>query len=116
MNSPSPIAGETGRTQAAPRSRYQRHHTTRPIAGIAAAAVIGGPDVEWGEVVKAVVVGVAGEQVDDEELTTYVKSRLASYKAPASYQWVDDLPRNHMGKVLKNELRDLYGQPAAAQT
>jgi acyl-CoA synthetase (AMP-forming)/AMP-acid ligase II len=83
--------------------------------GILEAAVIGVPDVEWGEIVKAILVAAPDDMVPSEEdLTTYVKSRLASYKAPALYQWVDDLPKNHLGKVLKNELRDMYGQPANA--
>ena len=45
---------------------------------------------------------------DHDELTDFVKSHLASYKAPARYEWVDELPRNHMGKVLKNDLRDQF--------
>jgi acyl-CoA synthetase (AMP-forming)/AMP-acid ligase II len=75
------------------------------------AAVIGVPDVEWGEVVKAVIVPAAGKAFDPEELTTYVKQRLASYKAPQYYAVVSELPRNPMGKVLKTELRKAHGQP-----
>ena len=80
---------------------------------ITEAAVIGAPDVDWGEIVQAFVVAVEGEEVSEEQLTEYVKSRIASYKAPASYVWLDSLPRNHLGKLLKNELRESQGQPAA---
>ena len=82
--------------------------------GVAEAAVIGVEDVEWGEVVKAIMVAAEGTPPSDEELTTYVKSRLASYKAPAYYQWVDELPRNHLGKILKTDLREVYGQPTGS--
>jgi acyl-CoA synthetase (AMP-forming)/AMP-acid ligase II len=82
---------------------------------VAEAAVIGVPDVEWGEVVMAVMVpDQGGERPSEEELTAYVKSRIASYKAPSLYQWVDELPRNHLGKILKNDLRKEYAQAAAA--
>ncbi len=78
---------------------------------IAEVAIIGVPDVEWGEVVKAVAVLRAGAAVPShEEMTAYAKQRLASYKAPESYEWVDELPRNHLGKVLKTELRKTYGK------
>lgn len=73
-------------------------------------AVIGVPDVEWGEVIKAIIVPEKGQKPDQAELTKYVKEKLASYKAPAYYAFVDELPRNPMGKVLKTELRKLYGK------
>ncbi len=75
------------------------------------AAVIGVPDVDWGEVVKAVLVLRPGEQATPDEIVQYAKGRLASYKAPSYVAFVHELPRNPMGKVLKTELRKLYGKP-----
>jgi acyl-CoA synthetase (AMP-forming)/AMP-acid ligase II len=75
------------------------------------AAVIGVPDVDWGEEVKAIVVLKAGQTATAEEITQYCKQHLASFKAPKYVAFVDELPRNYLGKVLKTELRKLYGAP-----
>ena len=75
------------------------------------AAVIGVPDLQWGEQVRAIVVRSYGS-VSEEELMEYCRQRLASFKKPESVVFVEELPRNPLGKVLKRELRDLYGSPA----
>ncbi len=75
------------------------------------AAVIGVPDEEWGEQPRAIVVLKKGEEATAEEIMEYCRSRLASYKRPRSVIFVDRLPRNPMGKVLKRELKEKYGQP-----
>jgi acyl-CoA synthetase (AMP-forming)/AMP-acid ligase II len=75
------------------------------------AAVIGVPDVEWGEVVKAVIVAKAGRTVTADAVNRYAKERLASFKAPQYIAIVPELPRNHLGKVLKTDLRKVYGTP-----
>jgi len=72
---------------------------------VAACAVIGCPDAEWGERVTAVVVLHKTESVVGEELIRFCRERLASYKSPKSVVFRDDLPRNAMGKVQKAELR-----------
>lgn len=68
-------------------------------------AVIGVPDEKWGELVKAIVVTKPGLQMTEEEVIDYCKERLASYKKPRIVAFVDELPKNPSGKVLKTELR-----------
>ena len=71
---------------------------------VAEAAVVGLPSEEWGEVVAAFVVA-AGTQLDAGALTAYARERLAPYKVPRVVHLVDALPRNALGKVIKQELR-----------
>jgi acyl-CoA synthetase (AMP-forming)/AMP-acid ligase II len=71
-------------------------------------AVIGVPDAEWGEAVKAVVELNAGLRVDADELIALCKEKLGSVKAPKTVEFVDSLPRSPVGKVLKKDLRARY--------
>jgi acyl-CoA synthetase (AMP-forming)/AMP-acid ligase II len=76
------------------------------------AAIIGIQDDDWGERVRALVVLRKGnEQPGEEELIEYCRTRLSSYKKPESVLFVEELPRNPMGKVLKRVLREQYGHP-----
>jgi long-chain acyl-CoA synthetase len=70
-------------------------------------AVIGVPDRDLGETLRALVVP-ADPAPEAEELSTWCRERLASYKCPKTYEFVDTLPRNAMGKVDKRALRRPY--------
>ena len=77
--------------------------------GVADVAVIGLPDPRWCERVAAVVVRRAGDPVTAEELVALARSHLAGFKTPRAVEFVDELPRNAAGKVLKQQLRDALG-------
>jgi acyl-CoA synthetase (AMP-forming)/AMP-acid ligase II len=74
-------------------------------ADVVDAAVIGHPDEHWSEVVHAYVVR-SRDSLGDAELRELCRARLASYKVPAEFRFVDDLPKNAAGKVLERVLRD----------
>lgn len=71
-------------------------------------AVIGIPDDKWGESVLAMVVLKPGESMTEEEVIRYCKENMAGYQTPKSVKFIDALPRNPSGKVLKRELREPY--------
>jgi acyl-CoA synthetase (AMP-forming)/AMP-acid ligase II len=75
-------------------------------------AVIGVPDEDWGEAVKAVVELNSGARLEPEELIKLCRSRLGSIRAPKSVDVIDSLPRSANGKVLKTEVRRPYWEKA----
>jgi long-chain acyl-CoA synthetase len=83
--------------------------------GVAEVAVVGQPDAEWGESVVAFVVSIGGAPPPTDQLDRLCLESLARYKRPKRYVFVDSLPRNNTGKVLKNDLRALAVDPARRQ-
>ncbi len=76
-------------------------------------AVVAVPDPDLGERIGAVVVPAAGGQLVPDQLRAWLKERLAPYKVPKEIQLVAELPRNAMGKVIKQDLRVLFGNARA---
>ncbi len=75
------------------------------------AAIIGIPDTEWGERVRAIVVIKGNIILSESEIIEYCRQRLASFKKPESVIFTRKLPRNSLGKVLKRVLRESYSHP-----
>ena len=71
-------------------------------------AVLGIPDEKWGEKVVAFVAAGKGAGLTEEELEQYCKKKLTKYKIPKSFYIVDQLPKTHVGKINKNELRKQF--------
>jgi long-chain acyl-CoA synthetase len=78
--------------------------------GVSEVAVIGVPDVRWGEATKAMIVARPGESVSEAEIVEHCRRHLASYKKPQSVEFLPApaLPMSAYGKVLKRELRDRF--------
>jgi malonyl-CoA/methylmalonyl-CoA synthetase len=78
------------------------------IPGVFESAVIGVPHKDFGEGVTAVVVRAKGAEVDEKAILAALEGRLAKFKLPKRVVFVDELPRNTMGKVQKNVLREQF--------
>jgi len=83
------------------------------MPGIAEVGVIGLPDEKWGESVVAVVVAAPGVRLTAEQVIAFTDGKLARYKMPRRVEFLDALPRNPQGKLLKRVLRERYRQAPA---
>ena len=91
-------------------SSYEVEQVIYQHPSVGEAAVIGVPDDKWGEAVKAII-GLKPEykgKVTEKEIIDFCKSRLAGFKKPKSVDFLDELPKNAIGKIAKQELKKHY--------
>ena len=79
----------------------------RKHPGVQDCAVVGIPDEEWGEIIAAALV-LRGEEMDRDRLTIWLKDYIPSYKLPRKYEFVEALPSNVLGKVVKTDVKELF--------
>jgi long-chain acyl-CoA synthetase len=77
------------------------------------ACCIGVPDAYRGETVKAFIVVKEGESLSEQEVIQYCKDKLAPYKVPKLVEFIDELPKSAVGKILRRKLRDMEIEKAA---
>ena len=79
------------------------------------ACCIGVPDSYRGETVKAFIVTREGESLSEEEIIQYCKDKMAPYKVPKVVEFIDELPKSAVGKILRRKLRDMEIEKTAPQ-
>ena len=85
----------------------------RAFPGVAEAAVVGVPDLERGETVKALIVPQRGKGFDLAALENHCREHMGKHKRPRLFELVEELPKNFLGKVLRRKLREANpGAPA----
>jgi len=77
--------------------------------GVNEVIVIGVIDDKWGEVGKAIISQEKNKEIDIDKLKKYLTDNLAKYKIPKYYKIVEDLPKNNVGKIVRNKVSELYG-------
>ena len=78
------------------------------LPGVSEVAVVGLPDPRWIEAVTAIVVVKAGERLDEDAVIAHCAGQMAHFKVPKRVVFVDSLPKNPSGKLLKRELRQRF--------
>ena len=91
-------------------SALEIEEVLREFDAIDDCAVVGIKDDEWGELIVAAIVVIPEKQglFDEKEVSDWIVQKMASYKKPRKYLIVNDLPRNAMGKVVKNDVKKLF--------
>jgi acyl-CoA synthetase (AMP-forming)/AMP-acid ligase II len=77
------------------------------LPGVVTVALVGIPDERWGEMVAAAVVRDADQELTEQDVIDFCRGRLAGYKCPRRVIFVDELPRNATGKVVRRGVREL---------